>query len=109
MREVLAVAHLAQHAARDAVIEEQAGIEIVGQVDPQLGVILFHQQEFAFLRQFLVLVLTLLPLAGFQDQLIRRQFQHRQRRVDHIEQALTRFCASTVFGGAYSCTTTLLP
>lgn len=90
-------------------IEEQAGIEIVGQVDPQLGVILFHQQELALLRQFLVLVFALLPLARFQDQLIRRQLQHRQRRVDHIEQALTRFLCIDGFRRRIPCTTTLLP
>ena len=66
-------------------VEEQAGIQVIGQVDPQTRIILLHLNEFAFLAHFLILVFTFLPLAGFQHQLVRRNPQYRNGGGNNIK------------------------
>ena len=72
VEEIFAFAHLAKHTPRDAVVEEQTGVEVIGQVDPQTSVILLHLDKIALFGHFLVLVFAFLPFTGFQHQLIRR-------------------------------------
>ena len=72
VEEILAFAHLAKHTAGDPVVEEQTGIQVVGEVDPQTRVVLLHLDKVAFLRHLLILIFPLLPLAGLQHQLVRR-------------------------------------
>ena len=91
IQEVLALAHLAQHAAGDTVVEEQAGIQIVGQVDPQAGVIFAHFDKVALLAHFLVLIFAFLTFTGFQHQLVWRNTQHGDGGGNNVQHALTRF------------------
>ena len=91
VKEILTFTHLAQHAARNTVIEEQTGIKIVCQVDPQARVVLAYLNEFTLLIHLLILVLPFLALTGFQHQFIWRDFQDRQRCGNDIEQTLTCF------------------
>ena len=91
IQEVLALAHLAQHAAGDTVVEEQAGIQIVGQVDPQAGVIFAHFDKVALLAHLLVLIFTFLTFTGFQHQLVWRNTQHGDGGGNNVQHALTRF------------------
>ena len=72
-------------------VEEQAGIKIVGQVHPQASVIFAHFDKVALFAHLLVLVFTLLTLAGFQHQLVRRNPQHGNGGRNDVQHALARF------------------
>lgn len=91
VKEILTFTHLTEHAACNTMIEEQTGIKIVCQVDPQARVVLAYLNEFTLLIHLLILILPFLPFTGFQHQFIRRDFQYRQRCGDNVEQALTCF------------------
>ena len=91
VQEVFALAHLAQHAAGDTVIEEQAGIKVVGQVNPQPRVIFAHFDEVTLLAHLLILVFAFLTLTCFQHQLVWRNAEYGDGGRNHIQHTLTRF------------------
>ena len=91
VEEIFILAHFAEHLARDAVVEEQPGVQVVRQVHQQARVILMYFEEIALLAQFLILILAFLPLARFQHQTVGGQLQYAERRTDNVKQALARF------------------
>ena len=79
VEETLATRLLGHLPAQRAVIEEQAGIQVVEQVDPQQRVVLAHQHELAALLEATVLAAALAALARFQRHLLRRHREHLAR------------------------------
>ncbi len=91
VQEIFALTHLTEHFTGNAVIEEQAGVEIVGQVHPETRIKLFNFEIVALLAELLILRFAFLALTRFHNQTVSRQLQYAQCRADNIEQALTRF------------------
>ncbi|MNC10852.1 hypothetical protein D3C75_585330 [compost metagenome] len=91
VKEIFPFAHFTQHLTCDTVVEEQTGIKVIRQVDPQTSVIFAHFHEVALLIHFLILTFPFLTLTGFQDQSVGWQFQYRHCCSNHIKQTLARF------------------
>ena len=98
IQEALATGHLAQHAAGLAVIEEQAGIQIVVEVDPQTGTVLLYLHPVLLFGELLVLLFAFLTLAHFQDHLLAVHAGHLDGGLYHVEQALTGLLGGDILG-----------
>ena len=104
IEKTLVLRQLAQHSACEAVVEEQAGIEIVGKVDQQLEAVFLYFMKLAALRQTFVLRTALLALPNFKEYLLHGNTEHSRYGAQRLFQPLTRLVGSILFGAAYSCT-----
>lgn len=102
VQEVLTFTHLAEHATGDTVVEEQTGIRVVGEVDPQARVILLHLNKVALLRHLLILVFPFCRSRVFSTNLLGAMSSTAIVAAMMSNRRWRALCASTVFGGAYS-------
>lgn len=102
VQEVLTFTHLAEHATGDTVVEEQTGIQVVGEVDPQARVILLHLNKVALLRHLLILVFPFCRSRVFSTNLLGAMSSTAIVAAMMSNRRWRALCASTVFGGAYS-------
>ncbi len=98
VQEALALGHLAQHAASLTVVKEQAGIQIVVEVDPKTGTVLLHFHPVLLCSELLILLFALLTLAHLQDHLLAVHAGHLDGGLHHVEQTLAGLLGGDVFG-----------
>ena len=78
-------------AAQWAVVEEEAGVEVVVQVHEQCCRAFAHREVFAACRLFLVLGAAALALAGFEDEVGGGDFEDLRDDVQRVQEAFARF------------------
>ncbi len=88
VEEALSGGHLAQHPAYRPVVQEQAGVEVVAQVDPQPRPPLLHLEALAAGRLLLVLGAAALALAALDHHPGRVDLEHLGNHREGIEEPL---------------------
>lgn len=84
--------------AHGAVVEEEAGVEVVVQVDEELCFAFLYLQVFFACVLFVVLVFAALPCAGFQDDVVGFDGQGLRDGLQDVEDALPCFAGIDGFG-----------
>ncbi len=87
---------LAQQRARQTVVEEQTGVEVVREVYQQAAWAFAHFVELARGREFFILRAALLTPAHLEEYLLRRNLQHQR---DHGERLLQAFLRRALLDG----------
>jgi hypothetical protein len=98
----LPIGQLAHFRAHQPVVEEQTGIEIVGEVDQKLQAALFHLDELIALIELAVLRTALAALAGLQRDAFARHVEHFARDAGNLAHAQSCTSAGTSAGARYS-------
>ena len=93
----LALGQLPQAGPGDPVVEEQAGVQIIGEIDQKTAAALMHLVQGAGSRLFLVLLRSFLFLPGFDEDPAARGIENR---ADHLQgQAESLLCFFLINGG----------
>ena len=90
VEEAFTAGALTDQGASQAMIQEQAGIQIIVKIHPKLQAIFLDDMELAGLRLLFILCRALLPFAYLETQLLRRYLQNRQGSRHGVNQPTLR-------------------
>ncbi len=96
------VGQLAHFRAHQPVIEEQPGVEVIGEVDQELQAALLHFDELVALIELAVLGAALAALAGLQRDALARHAEHFAGDAGDLAQAQPRHVGGMSAGARYS-------